>query len=134
MLSGHSAMAQNTAIDSLHGEDRCSQPIRTGPCRAAFRRYAFDKNIQQCVPFVYGGCGGNDNNFKTMRNCMDACEDVNDMVSKMADASDSDTVDVVEISTILVADTVANKLALNTYRAPLSTSGEYSEMSVVTNK
>jgi len=51
----------------------CFQPIVTGPCRAAFRRYAFDADTGRCVPFLYGGCQGNRNNFTSMNGCQRTC-------------------------------------------------------------
>ncbi|GBM17505.1 Papilin [Araneus ventricosus] len=53
--------------------DRCSQPAETGMCRGFFPRYYFDKAAGQCKKFVYGGCGGNENNFKTEEECQGAC-------------------------------------------------------------
>ncbi|KIH49116.1 Kunitz/Bovine pancreatic trypsin inhibitor domain protein, partial [Ancylostoma duodenale] len=63
--------------DDNDDSDGCLQPIQTGPCFGSFRRYAYDRNSHQCVLFTYGGCGGNDNNFNTMKDCMATCEDVN---------------------------------------------------------
>ncbi|MDI3284036.1 BPTI/Kunitz domain-containing protein [Polyangium sp. 15x6] len=51
----------------------CLQPIVSGPCRAAFRRYAFNSAVGRCVPFMYGGCQGNMNNFESMRLCQRTC-------------------------------------------------------------
>ena len=42
--------------------DTCRQPITTGPCRAAFPRWGSKDG--ECVQFIYGGCGRNDNNFE----------------------------------------------------------------------
>jgi hypothetical protein len=36
-------------------------------------RYAFDRALGLCRPFVYGGCGGNANNFETPESCYAAC-------------------------------------------------------------
>jgi hypothetical protein len=36
-------------------------------------RFAFDPTTGVCQPFVYGGCGGNGNNFETADACYDAC-------------------------------------------------------------
>ncbi|CAG9794453.1 unnamed protein product [Diatraea saccharalis] len=36
--------------------------------------YAFDSNTGSCTDLAYGGCGGNDNNFKTLEECRSACE------------------------------------------------------------
>ncbi|KAL5962434.1 Tissue factor pathway inhibitor [Taenia solium] len=44
-----------------------------GPCFAALVRYAYDKSIDQCVEFTFGGCGGNENNFKTLEECEAKC-------------------------------------------------------------
>ncbi|HVK70683.1 MAG TPA: BPTI/Kunitz domain-containing protein [Polyangium sp.] len=51
----------------------CNQPIVSGPCRAAFRRFAFNRAVGRCVPFVYGGCQGNRNNFDSLRACQRIC-------------------------------------------------------------
>ena len=52
---------------------RCEQPIETGPCRAAIPRWAFNPETAACEPFVYGGCQGNLNNFKSEAACLLAC-------------------------------------------------------------
>ncbi len=52
---------------------RCSLPQETGPCRAAFRRYFFNSETQTCETFIFGGCGGNRNNFRSLRHCQRAC-------------------------------------------------------------
>ncbi|WP_170229246.1 BPTI/Kunitz domain-containing protein [Polyangium fumosum] len=51
----------------------CNQPIVTGPCRGAFRRYAFNPAVGRCVRFTYGGCQGNMNNFQSLRACQRLC-------------------------------------------------------------
>ena len=42
----------------------CNLPKVVGRCRAAFRRYYFDSASGHCKLFIYGGCGGNANNFR----------------------------------------------------------------------
>nr|XP_042913890.1 isoinhibitor K-like isoform X2 [Parasteatoda tepidariorum] len=54
-------------------DDLCNLPFETGPCRAGFLRFHFDKASGGCKQFVYGGCQGNGNNFKTEKECQDAC-------------------------------------------------------------
>nr|XP_027213229.1 LOW QUALITY PROTEIN: kunitz-type serine protease inhibitor HCRG1-like [Penaeus vannamei] len=51
----------------------CHQPKVVGPCKASFPMfyYNFDKN--ECLPFIYGGCGGNQNNFETEEACWWLC-------------------------------------------------------------
>ncbi len=53
--------------------DRCELPAETGECTAAFLRYHFDGDTGSCEPFVWGGCGGNENRFDTLDDCMHAC-------------------------------------------------------------
>eukprot|EP00118_Oscarella_pearsei_P024673 m.306566 g.306566 ORF g.306566 m.306566 type:complete len:1681 (+) comp41359_c0_seq1:127-5169(+) len=54
-------------------EEVCGQRKQTGPCRAKFPRYFYHRNSGQCRPFFYGGCGGNENNFKSMADCQIFC-------------------------------------------------------------
>jgi hypothetical protein len=37
-------------------------------------RYFFDSESQQCLPFQYGGCGGNANRFSSAYDCLHACK------------------------------------------------------------
>ena len=54
--------------------DCASKPV-TGPCKAHIQRYYFDKEKHICKKFIYGGCGGNSNNYKTKHECFDTCGD-----------------------------------------------------------
>lgn len=45
-----------------------------GPCTGHFNRWYFESNKLMCVPFVYGGCRGNRNNFLTAEECNEACK------------------------------------------------------------
>ncbi|XP_057215310.1 WAP, Kazal, immunoglobulin, Kunitz and NTR domain-containing protein 2 [Triplophysa rosa] len=51
----------------------CNLPSYQGPCKAYEPRWAYSGFQQQCQPFIYGGCKGNENNFKTKEACEDAC-------------------------------------------------------------
>ncbi|KAI0233884.1 Carboxypeptidase inhibitor SmCI [Lamellibrachia satsuma] len=53
--------------------DVCDLPKRTGHCLAYIPRWFYNKNTGQCVKFVYGGCGGNMNNFETAAECRRMC-------------------------------------------------------------
>jgi len=46
----------------------------SGPCKAFFRMWYFDLVTKSCQPFVYGGCSGNDNRFKTIEDCQNMCQ------------------------------------------------------------
>lgn len=54
-------------------EDPCSQPVEVGPCRAAIPRWHYSTEERACKEFQYGGCSGNDNNFKTESECSQQC-------------------------------------------------------------
>uniref|UniRef100_A0A8C4TV41 BPTI/Kunitz inhibitor domain-containing protein n=1 Tax=Falco tinnunculus TaxID=100819 RepID=A0A8C4TV41_FALTI len=49
--------------------DICHLPPVHGPCRGLFRRYAYNPATGTCQPFIYGGCQGNANNFRTVEEC-----------------------------------------------------------------
>uniref|UniRef100_A0A8C0AZA0 Amyloid beta precursor like protein 2 n=1 Tax=Buteo japonicus TaxID=224669 RepID=A0A8C0AZA0_9AVES len=65
----------------------CSQEAMTGPCRAVMPRWYFDPNKRKCIRFIYGGCGGNRNNFESEEYCMAVCK-------KMSKSLPTDDVDV----------------------------------------
>ncbi|XP_070503265.1 papilin isoform X3 [Chironomus tepperi] len=52
----------------------CDQPIEPGICNGSFERWAYDKEQDSCVPFNYGGCKGNKNNFPTVGACEHHCK------------------------------------------------------------
>lgn len=56
--------------------DRCALPAVPGDCQAAVPRFFFDKTSGRCESFVWGGCGGNANNFETRVECVEACGDL----------------------------------------------------------
>lgn len=51
----------------------CSLPKETGPCRAMMHRFFFNPSTNKCEQFVYGGCGGNENNFLSSEECQASC-------------------------------------------------------------
>ncbi|XP_054743742.1 kunitz-type serine protease inhibitor 2 [Anastrepha obliqua] len=58
---------------SAQSTNVCNLPSETGHCRAAKRRYHFDADSNRCRIFIYGGCGGNGNNFRRREDCEAAC-------------------------------------------------------------
>ncbi|XP_051632424.1 protein AMBP-like [Manacus candei] len=58
----------NTALDA-----RCRLPAITGRCRASIPRWFFNASSGTCESFVFGGCGGNGNNFGSERECREGC-------------------------------------------------------------
>lgn len=52
----------------------CLQPAVTGPCRMHSKQFHYDAKEGQCKPFLFGGCLGNSNRFKTEEACQNACQ------------------------------------------------------------
>ncbi|XP_032836407.1 BPTI/Kunitz domain-containing protein-like [Petromyzon marinus] len=52
---------------------KCRLEPETGNCRAAIARHFYNMTTGRCEGFVYGGCGGNDNNFRTIEECVESC-------------------------------------------------------------
>ncbi|XP_023667960.1 kunitz-type protease inhibitor 2 isoform X2 [Paramormyrops kingsleyae] len=72
VITGPSNVAQ-TPSSKPKGLDACSAPFESGPCRAAFPKFYFDPSAGRCLPFIYGGCLGNDNRYNTLEDCMSRC-------------------------------------------------------------
>ncbi|XP_043660428.1 kappaPI-actitoxin-Avd3a-like [Drosophila teissieri] len=51
----------------------CELPRDPGPCRAFIERWTYDSRTKECKYFIYGGCGGNANNFYFKEQCIDKC-------------------------------------------------------------
>ncbi|XP_069977259.1 uncharacterized protein [Penaeus vannamei] len=60
--------------EKVHCEGRCSQPLAKGMCRASFKRFFYNASADQCQEFIFGGCLGNDNNFVSMEECQQECQ------------------------------------------------------------
>ncbi len=54
-------------------KDACSLEPEVGRCREFVRRWAFKPVVGECAEFVYGGCGGNANNFVNKEACEARC-------------------------------------------------------------
>lgn len=58
---------------SVKPKSICHQPKKVGPCRARIPRYFYNKRTKRCKKFYYGGCRGNQNNFKKLKECRSVC-------------------------------------------------------------
>ncbi|NXE73566.1 TFPI1 inhibitor, partial [Cochlearius cochlearius] len=52
----------------------CFHAKDPGICRGYFSRYFYNKETKICEVFKYGGCLGNQNNFKNLEECQTTCE------------------------------------------------------------
>uniref|UniRef100_A0A8C2PGT5 Kunitz-type protease inhibitor 2 n=2 Tax=Capra hircus TaxID=9925 RepID=A0A8C2PGT5_CAPHI len=59
--------------DIFSYEEHCVAKAVTGPCRAAFPRWYFNAEENSCDNFIYGGCRGNKNNYRSKEECMQQC-------------------------------------------------------------
>ncbi|XP_077169911.1 collagen alpha-3(VI) chain [Paroedura picta] len=51
----------------------CNLRKDEGTCRNFVLKWYYDPETRSCARFWYGGCGGNDNRFKTQRECESTC-------------------------------------------------------------
>lgn len=49
------------------------EPLVSGTGEAALNRFAYNALTRQCLPFVYSGIGGNQNNFLSKASCEASC-------------------------------------------------------------
>uniref|UniRef100_A0A5S6QT64 BPTI/Kunitz inhibitor domain-containing protein n=1 Tax=Trichuris muris TaxID=70415 RepID=A0A5S6QT64_TRIMR len=63
------------AIQDVQQKDEspCNLPVDHGPCRASIKRWYYQQRNDICVSFIYGGCGGNSNNFEKKAQCKFQC-------------------------------------------------------------
>ncbi|KAH9633689.1 hypothetical protein HF086_009023 [Spodoptera exigua] len=55
-------------------KDTCNLPSVKGPCDGRYEHWHYNSTREQCVPFLYGGCLGNANNFESRELCQKQCE------------------------------------------------------------
>ncbi|CAG2170217.1 unnamed protein product [Oppiella nova] len=60
-------------IPSIALEESCVLKPETGDCKALMQRWYYDIARKDCEHFIYGGCGGNHNNFKSKSQCRQSC-------------------------------------------------------------
>lgn len=59
-------------------KDHCLLPYESGSCGERHRRFYYDRSYGICTQFLYTGCDGNENNFETLEECEELCNDVVD--------------------------------------------------------
>ncbi|NXV60304.1 TFPI1 inhibitor, partial [Molothrus ater] len=60
---------------SFVAPDFCFHAQEPGVCRGYFTRYFYNKETKLCEAFKYGGCLGNQNNFRSLEECQNTCQD-----------------------------------------------------------
>ena len=51
----------------------CEVEADRGECKETIPRFFFNPRKGVCEPFIYGGCGGNGNNFESLEECLQQC-------------------------------------------------------------
>nr|CAH7733562.1 unnamed protein product [Callosobruchus chinensis] len=60
--------------DTLKGLHPCPGPPDKGPCNRNIYKWAYSHELEECIMFSWGGCGGNDKNrFDGEKQCLDRC-------------------------------------------------------------
>ena len=67
-------MGTNSYFSLCKDVNICELPPEVGPCQAYDPRFFFNYETGECEQFIFGGCDGNDNNFKTLEECHLACD------------------------------------------------------------
>jgi len=60
--------------EKIHSKTDCSLPKVVGRCKADFLNFYYNSTTKTCESFIYGGCGGNRNRFRTKTACETICK------------------------------------------------------------
>ena len=72
----------------------CTLPLDQGPCHDGYKRWYYDIVTTRCRPFIYGGCAGNQNRFKSFDICRAYCGSYEDDMLIYDDNDDDDDDDI----------------------------------------
>ncbi|XP_043923258.1 kunitz-type protease inhibitor 2-like isoform X2 [Protopterus annectens] len=92
IVFGKALADDNIKLDSKTSSDErnltalCLVKFETGNCRASLTKWWYVAENQTCAEFIYGGCGGNSNNYDDEQKCLESCQGVSGS-GKLNDAS-----------------------------------------------
>ncbi|EMP33035.1 WAP, kazal, immunoglobulin, kunitz and NTR domain-containing protein 2 [Chelonia mydas] len=70
----HFETYENCMLTCMNGPiNICNLPALQSHCKAYEPRWAYNSLTKQCQSFIYGGCGGNENNFESKEACEEMC-------------------------------------------------------------
>ena len=73
---------------SGYGGEACTAPPVSGSCEAYIPAWYHDPFTGLCRPFVYGGCDGNDNRYRSLAECQANCTGGSPDLDRCQQASD----------------------------------------------
>ncbi|XP_015036105.2 male accessory gland serine protease inhibitor-like isoform X2 [Drosophila pseudoobscura] len=66
-------VANSLALKNVCGLEHSRNGDGRISCEAYIPSWSFDSKAKECVKFIYGGCGGNDNRFSSKEDCEAKC-------------------------------------------------------------
>ncbi|XP_030384646.1 male accessory gland serine protease inhibitor-like [Scaptodrosophila lebanonensis] len=60
--------------DPICGQPHSADGNGVARCMALIPKWTYNAADNQCVEFIYGGCGGNDNRFESQSQCEAKCK------------------------------------------------------------
>jgi len=78
--------------EQRQGRGNCLKPKDPGTCRGIFERFYYNVETETCEQFVFGGCGGNENNFVTKEKCNTYCLDEEYVDAEIVDSENVDEI------------------------------------------
>ncbi|KAM7302406.1 putative Kunitz domain-containing protein [Ixodes scapularis] len=58
---------------NIYNSGSCTAPPEKGSCTADVKKWYFQPTTGTCRTFIYGGCGGNANNYRNREECQLTC-------------------------------------------------------------
>lgn len=72
VVKGQNVSDANTTVAQT-ATDICNQQPDPGYCYAYIPQYFYNATSNKCETFIYGGCPGNENRFRSKEKCMETC-------------------------------------------------------------